>query len=514
MSAIESLVRRTEERRIRASAELAQNMRARLGQFFTPCEAADLIAGLPRPMAVESLRCLDPGAGVGSLSAAVVARVVREGSHRALDLVAVEVDTELLPYLEETLRDCIEVAAQYGIAMRSTILNEDVFNAVAGLDGPDSSLGRPFDLVIMNPPYRKLNSNAPERLALASQGADCSNIYSGFLAIGAAVLRPGGQLTAIVPRSFANGPYFGPFRKFFLNMMALDKIHTFESRSTVFGDAGVLQENVVIAATRQGARGTVNLSISNGHKDTVTTRQVDYRTVVDPSDPHKFIRVLAGDADLAVSSAFANLPCAIHEVPVQVSTGRVVDFRTRENLLPWPEGDSFPLIYPSNLRAGRVEWPMRLRKPQALGARPGVAKLLLPHERYVLVKRFSSKEERRRVVAALFEPNDFDHECVGFENHLNVFHQNSRGLPQALASGLNVWLNSTIVDRFFRTFSGHTQVNATDLRSLRYPTRCQLEELGCAVGFERLPDQEKIDALVGLHILAPNVQALEETTER
>ena len=157
---------------------------------------------------------------------------------------------------------------------------------------------------------------------------------------------------------------------------------------------------------------------------------------------------------------------------------------------------------------------MRLRKPQALGARPGVAKLLLPHERYVLVKRFSSKEERRRVVAALFEPNDFDHECVGFENHLNVFHQNSRGLPQALASGLNVWLNSTIVDRFFRTFSGHTQVNATDLRSLRYPTRCQLEELGCAVGFERLPDQEKIDALVGLHILAPNVQALEETTER
>jgi adenine-specific DNA-methyltransferase len=46
-----------------------------------------------------------------------------------------------------------------------------------------------------------------------------------------------------------------------------------------------------------------------------------------------------------------------------------------------------------------------------------------------------------------------------------------------LAKGLCRFLNSEAVDTYFRTFSGHTQVNATDLRNLHYPTRKQLEAL-------------------------------------
>jgi adenine-specific DNA-methyltransferase len=62
-------------------------------------------------------------------------------------------------------------------------------------------------------------------------------------------------------------------------------------------------------------------------------------------------------------------------------------------------------------------------------------------------------------------------------------------------------LNSTIIDRHFRTFSGHTQVNATDLRSMRYPTPRQLCSLGSSLGRGHWPDQEKIDSLVATHVL-------------
>jgi adenine-specific DNA-methyltransferase len=96
----------------------------------------------------------------------------------------------------------------------------------------------------------------------------------------------------------------------------------------------------------------------------------------------------------------------------------------------------------------------------------------------VVLRRFSSKEEKRRVVAYLLEESATPGDRIGFENHLNVIHRDRRGLPPGVARGLVEYLNSQSVDDYFRMFSGHTQVNATDLRRLRYPTLQELEELG------------------------------------
>jgi len=107
-------------------------------------------------------------------------------------------------------------------------------------------------------------------------------------------------------------------------------------------------------------------------------------------------------------------------------------------------------------------------------------------------KRFSAKEERRRIVAALFDPRRVPSALVGFENHLNYYHRDGGGLPEALARGLAVFLNSTVVDQYFRRFSGHTQVNAADLRRLPYPSEEQLRRLGHASA--NLGDQACVDA--------------------
>jgi adenine-specific DNA-methyltransferase len=104
--------------------------------------------------------------------------------------------------------------------------------------------------------------------------------------------------------------------------------------------------------------------------------------------------------------------------------------------------------------------------------------LLVPSEVYVLVKRFSSKEEKRRIVACIYDPRQTSVEWVAFENHLNYFHNRGHGLPMPLARGLTAFLNSTVIDSYFRQFSGHTQVNATDLRKLNYPPKSVLERLG------------------------------------
>ena len=507
MGLVEALLARTEDRRTRASAALGDALaRVRLGQFYTPSRAAALIAGMPRLPRSGILRILDPGAGTGSLTAALIARIVREAPGLQIEIVAAEIDPTATAHLSETLADCVKVAKAEGTHVAATVLQADLVDEATRLCGDGGHLADPFDLVIMNPPYRKLAAQSTERQALlAVEGVDCPNLYAAFLAIGVQVLRPGGQLVAITPRSFANGPYFGAFRRFFLQRMALDQVHVFESRSVVFADSDVLQENIIFCATRSGDRDQVNLSVSRGHVDEASSRTVAYADIVKPSDPNQFIHLPAGEADADTTSMFAALPCGLPELGIEVSTGRVVDFRAREYLLEEPAAGAVPLIYPGNLRDGRVRWPLPIRKPQALATCPDTQKLLLPNERYVIVKRFSAKEERRRVVAVVYDPEDVNADAVGFENHLNIFHCRGRGLPPLIAAGLCLWLNSTAVDQFFRTFSGHTQVNATDLRFMRYPSTDQLSSLGAALGQGAWPDQQKIDSLVAAHVFPPAI---------
>jgi adenine-specific DNA-methyltransferase len=116
------------------------------------------------------------------------------------------------------------------------------------------------------------------------------------------------------------------------------------------------------------------------------------------------------------------------------------------------------------------------------------------------VKRFSAKEETRRVVASIFLPLDAPAERVGFENHLNVFHSGGSGINDDLARGLALWLNSTVFDLHFRQFSGHTQVNATDLRNVQYPSKQQLIELGKRLDGQPWPDQAAIDELTASQV--------------
>lgn len=99
------------------------------------------------------------------------------------------------------------------------------------------------------------------------------------------------------------------------------------------------------------------------------------------------------------------------------------------------------------------------------------------------------------MVAAVYDPTRVPADRVGFENHLNYYHHRGSGLPATVARGLAAFLNSTLVDSYFRQFSGHTQVNAMDLRSLRYPAWDELVALGRRIG-KSFRAQEELDRLV------------------
>ena len=496
--ATETLVALVEARRQQVSRSLEAKTRTQLGQYFTPRPVADFLAAQLTLPQLGDFRVLDPGAGVGSLTASLVARVLRERSALALTIVAFEIDEALVPHLRQTLEDCRRVAGVLGVALSYEIREEDFVQwGAQAIEGSLLATPLSFHACIMNPPYRKIGAGRQERLAVARLGLRVTNLYAAFLALVADLLEPGGQVSAITPRSFSNGLYFDPFRKYFFSRMALDRVHVYERRGELFADAEVLQENVVFCATRDGARREVALSVV-GSSGEHTERAVPYQEILRPDDPHQFIRLPVDARDSVVAQCMGGLEADLLLLDLKVSTGRVVDFRTRENLRDDHGGDTVALIYPGHLKDGRVRWPASdSKKPNALRLTSATQGLVLPNETYVLVKRFTAKEETRRVVAALASHRDIEGDAVAFENHLNVYHRDGRGLPGDLAAGLVAFLNSTIVDQFVRQFNGHTQINATDLRQLPYPRADELRVLGRAlVAHEGWPSQDELDGIV------------------
>ncbi|MBN1920323.1 MAG: Eco57I restriction-modification methylase domain-containing protein [Anaerolineae bacterium] len=471
------LLSEVEQSRLIVSRTTNSKRKAELGQFFTPAKTARFMAGLFDRQRIVNCRLLDAGAGIGSLSAAFLERwAAGDFDFQRVEVDAFEIDTSLHPYLSQTLD-------KYGkyLNVLPTIREDDFIHTAAdSLSGNFFAETLPqYTHAILNPPYKKIRSDSAHRLALRRVGIETVNLYSAFVALALSLLEDQGQLVAIIPRSFCNGPYYRPFREYMLQRAAIRKMHLFASRNSTFKDDDVLQENLIIMLER-GARHdkvTITTSTDDSFSD-LETHEYPFDQIVFPEDPDQFIHVPTSPKPTTVGSG--SLKCTLEEIDVQVSTGPVVDFRLKTYLRDIPEEDSVPLLYPGHFNGWTVHWPKpELKKPNAIRRTPNTEKWLYPNGFYCVVRRFSSKEERRRVVASVVRPDDFpDTEKLGFENHLNVFHQNKHGLPETLAYGLVVFLNSTAVDETLRCFNGHTQVNATDLRRITYPSRAKLIALG------------------------------------
>ncbi len=81
------------------------------------------------------------------------------------------------------------------------------------------------------------------------------------------------------------------------------------------------------------------------------------------------------------------------------------------------------------------------------------------------------------------------------ENHLNYIHRPNGEMTDAETWGLAGLLNSTLLDDYFRTLSGSTQVNAAEIRAMPLPDLEAIRELGDFL-LEREATDESLDERV------------------
>lgn len=484
--------------RVYYSSKLNLKQRSELGQFLTPATIARFMADQFNNLSGH-VHLLDPGAGIGTLTAAVVERLLANPDQvYSCSITAYEIEPVFLPSLNQILTECCAALNNKGIQANYRLREESFIKASSGMNLPLFKKVVPsFTHVILNPPYKKIHSQSTERKVLSNLGIDTVNLYSAFVWLATLQLIDGGEMVAITPRSFCNGTYFRSFRKAFLEYVKLEKIHIFESRSVTFSEDEVLQENIIFHALKSKHKPNTVKITSNFEvalDDISELRLAPYDEVIEPNDSEQFIHIVTNFLENFVRIQMNKMPCTLRELGLEVSTGPVVDFRLKPALRSYLTDKTVPLIYPESVKSRKVVFPPdNPRKPIAIEKNKDTEKWLIEAGWYVLIKRFSSKEEKRRIVAAACPPTDS--EFLGVENHLNYYHSQGRGMNSELAKGLAAFLNSTLFDSYFRQFSGHTQVNATDLRRVKYPYKDDLIKIGVQLG-DNESSQEEIDKVV------------------
>lgn len=448
-----SLLEAVEVSRVRTRDIISEKKKKLSEQYFTPAAVAIVMAQMFTVVKRRKLRCLDPCGGVGNLAAALIDFGVNNKESLSIKVVELDVDV----YSEA-------VNNFYGLN-NVEIINADFFDLFNG--------AMICDRVILNPPYSKIDSTSELSAKIyKTLGYRETNLYSAFVAYCLRLLSDSGELVAIIPRSFCNGTQFRKFRDLISRDFSLSEICLYESRK-IFWDSKVSQEVLIIKVSR-----STNNLVKITHKKNDGQEFViysDISRVVFPNDPQKFIHIPLAEGDDELLQKLSRFADTLESAGFRASTGKVVDFRAAKLLRKKNSAYVVPLIYQESIKFG--EFPdLSAIKGKRLGyiLRSGASSLLLERANYILIRRISFKESKTRIVASpLLE--SFFNDFVGVENHLNYIWSPDRLLSTRVCLSLTAYLSTKTVDLYIRRFSGHTQINATDLNSLPIPSVFELE---------------------------------------
>lgn len=451
-----------ERTRAHVVAATIETTRSDYSQYLTPYQTASLAASMFSEIFEDrQIRCLDLGAGTGILSVALAER-----------------------YGTSVSIDCIELDPELASVCNDELTRLEIPHRIIVGDALTASVEPGYDRVILNPPYKKMAANDARQSRLPVRSP---NLYTAFMMIALRALAPGGECVAIVPRSWTNGQYFQQFRSWAFSRYSLDAMHVYGSRTEIFSDTNVLQETMIVRFSKKPQLSHIRVSESQEKDDESISHEYAFNELVDTEN----------DSSVRVSPTERGFLDNLETLKTSgfcASTGKIVDFRSREVLRLNFEPGLNRLIYARNFTSEGYEHPIEDYKPQWIDCTSQkFAKQLIPAGTYVIVKRFSSKEETRRVKVHILDLK----EPQALENHLNYVHAGSPRqtipLNPVLARGLAMWLSSSDIDTWFRARSGSTQVNASDLNAMPTPGQEKLIELG--QHWANKLNQEEIDSL-------------------
>lgn len=467
---------------IEKTSQYIENMpkkeRKKYGQFFTSMETAQFMASMfVIPKKQEIISVLDAGAGSGILSCAMIERLDKIDEIKEIELTCYETDENVLPLLKGNLsfvqtQSCKKISINIITDNYITSQYLDFNHMLGGNWNP-----KKYDLVIGNPPYMKIPKDAPEATAMPSICYGAPNMYFIFASMGLFNLKDDGEMVYIIPRSWTSGAYFKRFREYFLSEGKLLHIHLFGSRNKVFDKEDVLQETIIVKVKKTSVKpNVVTITSTNSNKDFVDCKSliVPYDLVV--SGDELYVYLVTNEEEVEVLGRLQKWNKTLPELGIRMKTGLTVDFRNRDVLRDEEEEGAIPLFYSQHIKQGEVQFPIQKEKEYIVTDQKG---LMQENKNYLFVKRFTAKEEPRRLQCGVYLAKRFpQYQKISTQNKINFIDGLLTEMSECLVYGLYVLFNSTIYDEYYRILNGSTQVNSTEINSMPVPELDIIQEMG------------------------------------
>lgn len=464
--------------------------RKKIGQFFTSKNTAVFMAEMFKENGSRNLDILDPGAGTGILSAALIERL-QSSDLDSIHLVAYENDERIIHTLKSNcsyLIESSEIPLTVEVVKKNFILDNDF----------DASESR-FDLIISNPPYRKIAKDAPESQGMLDVVYGSPNLYFLFMGMSISLLRENGEMVFIVPRSWTSGTYFRRFRKYLVNNVLIDSVHLFGSRNNLFGQDRVLQETMIVKVSKgRGDPGFVNVSSSSDFSFHDLKEFKVACELAHSFDDNSYVFTPASQREADVLETINRFEHSLPDLGIRLKTGLTVGFKNDELLSHSQCPRSVPIFYPCHFDEGMVRFPAGTEKKQFI--LNDKESLLHDNKNFLFLKRFTSKEEKRRLQPAIYLQDslkEFDY--ISTDNKVNFIDTVSKDDVLTLSElyGLFALFNSTLYDSYYRILDGSTQVNAREINSMPVPDRDSLKGLGNRIIHSRNMTTAYCDKILG-----------------
>lgn len=459
-------------------AAMPKAERKKYGQFFTSKETARFMAGLFEvPEEKNDISILDAGAGSGILCCALVDRLSEIDTVKSINLTCYENDENIYELLVENLEfisSNTEIDIKYKIITENYITSQYLeFNRFIGADENPVK----YDMVIGNPPYMKLPKDAPEAASMPEVCYGAPNLYFLFASMGLFNLKPEAEMVYIIPRSWTSGAYFKSFREYFLTNGKLQHIHLFGSRNKVFDKEDVLQETIIIKVRKTSVvpeRVVITATKTSQDFNDMASILVPYDLVV--SGEEKYVYLVTDEKELNVLNVLHKWDNTLPKIGLRMKTGLTVDFRNRDILRDEEEEGAIPLFYSQHIKNGKVEFPIQKEHEYVVTSQKG---LMQRNKNYLFVKRFTAKEEPRRLQCGVYLAKNFSkYDSISTQNKINFIDGVVEEMSECLVYGLYVIFNSSIYDSYYRILNGSTQVNSTEINAMPVPDIESIRDMG------------------------------------